>query len=210
MSARPQRTEQSVMRRDKIRIEPGFFALLAAACLLTRPESLLGVAAAVCAHELGHCIGLKLCGAEIRGVRLGLTGAVLEYDAARLSYLREIITAVLGPAFSFLFAAALSSLGGRLENEEMYFAAGLSYILGLFNLAPVLPMDGGRILFFLMEWIGGWKLAACVSRVTGVAVSCLLFALGLTLLCGNKRNWTLCILSIWMLIFSCKKQMDGV
>ena len=210
MRARSYRFLQSMMRRSKIRIEPGFFALLAAACFLTRQESLLAVAAVICAHELGHCAGLTLCGAEIQGIRLSWTGAVLEYDTARMSYPREIFVAFSGPAFSFLFAAALSCMGGRLGNEELYFAAGLSYILGLFNLVPVLPADGGRILFFLLEWIGGWRLAARVSRMIGIAVSCLLFALGLTLLWGYRRNWTLCILSIWMLIFSCKKRIDGV
>lgn len=130
------------MRIGKIII--GFdFIIAVAVFYLTDADNLFTkslIAAAV--HEVGHILAIKICGAKINRMHLGIYGAKIEMkDYPIISYKREIIIALAGPFAGAIFGAISSFMGN-------YTIAGFSLILTVFNLLPGLPLDGGRALKF--------------------------------------------------------------
>ena len=139
-----------------------FLALL----LLTVPLKLL-TAAAVAAgfHELCHICAVRALGGRVEGAAFTVGGAVL--DISGLSSGAEALAAAAGPLGSFLLLLCV----------RIFPALALcAFVQGCFNLLPVYPLDGGRILVCTMEQLGygAWSgkvsnLAAWITLI-GIAV----------------------------------------
>ena len=86
-------------------------------------------------HELCHILAVLLAGGKIEGIKVGLSGAVIE--ASFLSPWGELFSIIAGPAGS-LSLLLLSSVLPKLS------ICGI--VQGLFNLLPVYPLDGGRVV----------------------------------------------------------------
>ena len=181
------------MRRPPscLSITPGFLVLLGLLCYLDQGTNLLGPGLLACAlHELGHWLAICLLGGRIARLRLTAVGAELVLDGARpLSYGRECAAALAGPAASFL-TAELAAWG------RLYLLAGLSLGQGLFNLLPVLPLDGGRALGLLLS-LGGADRAQRTIRVLSAVLSGALLGGGLVLL-RVFGNPTLLVTAAWL------------
>ncbi len=115
--------------------------LFAALLLLTVPLDWLAAALGAAAfHELCHILAIRALGGRVLGLRIGLTGAVI--DAELPVGWREPVCALSGPAGSFLLLM-LCRVAPKLA------LCGL--VQGAFNLLPIYPMDGGRALAFLLH-----------------------------------------------------------
>lgn len=131
-------------------------------------------------HELSHSVVARAFGLRVRGITLHLLGGVSEIETEPQTPAREFLVAVAGPVLSLLLALGGYGLYQLLPNPSvaslLAFALALAnLVVGVFNLLPGLPLDGGRMLR-----AGVWKLtgrpttatvaAAWVGRVLGVAV----------------------------------------
>ncbi|MFD1772483.1 M50 family metallopeptidase [Paenibacillus rhizophilus] len=110
---------------------------------------LLTLFAIVLVHELGHVWAALLAGATVKSVQLLPFGgvAVLE-DNGKLTAYREIGIALAGPlqnVLMILFAAALREMGWG-SAAFMTYLIHANLIIALFNLLPILPLDGGKIV----------------------------------------------------------------
>ena len=114
----------------------GGLAIYLALLLLILPlRWVFAVAAAVAVHELGHYLAVRGCGGNISGFRLGLMGAYLE--TSQLQNWQEILCILAGPAAGLLLLF-LSRWFPRL--------AICGALQSVYNLLPVYPLDGGRVL----------------------------------------------------------------
>ena len=94
--------------------------------------------------------------------------------AGRMSYGGELLAAAAGPAVNLLLAAALGLLGRWWE--PLYLLAGAQAVLGCFNLLPILPLDGGRMLWLALCWGTDPFLADRVAQAVSLAAAGLLAA----------------------------------
>ena len=168
--------------RTRIRVSPGAPALLAVFVWLSSPEVLGAVLLAALCHELGHYAALRRRGGWVRAVRISALGAEMQV-AGRMSYGGELLAAAAGPAVNLLLAAALGLLGRWWE--PLYLFAGAQLVLGVFNLLPALPLDGGRILWLALAWLTEPYTAQRVLSAVSLAVSLAL------LLGGGGLIWRL-------------------
>jgi Zn-dependent protease len=121
--------------------------------------TLLAFFTCVVLHELGHCFTGMRFGVGVRRILLMPIGGMAEFDEIPRQPSREVLMTLAGPAVNFAIAGLLwcavsfppgwgdETLGLPTSPEELgrlLFVANL--VMGVFNLAPVFPMDGGRIL----------------------------------------------------------------
>ena len=120
---------------NKFNVSPGFY-IYAALLVLTVPARwVFGFVTAAWIHELGHLLALKLLNVRILRIHLEVSGAVIE--TGNIGTIQELVSAAAGPA-----AGALTVFTAKLFPEISFCALAQT----VFNLIPVYPSDGGRIL----------------------------------------------------------------
>ena len=172
------------MWSDRVTITPSAPALLAALLLLFPPVLLLAFLSAALLHELGHYAALRLMKGHVKQLTITPLGAEMTVEG-QLSYSQEMALAAVGPAVNLLLAALLSHFGSRWE--LCYLFGGVHLVLGLFNLLPILPLDGGMLLWNTAAWCIEPYTADRVSAIVGMFASLLLSGTALwMLLCGGS------------------------
>lgn len=150
-----------------IRISPGFCLLMIWFAAANGWKLLSVILGAAVVHEAGHWLMLRLLGARILGLQIGILGAVMETDGRRLSYGRELLCVLAGPASNLLGAFILTAV-------HMEVMAGAHFVLGICNLLPVRPLDGGRALYLMIAWWFGPTVGERVARWIGMIVALVL------------------------------------
>lgn len=148
--------------------------VMAAVAAVAEPGLTAALLAAAALHELGHICVLRLLKGTLKGLAFTPFGAEIRFAQVR-SYGAEALITAAGPLVNAVFAAIFAALGARWEC--CYLHAGVHTVLGVYNLLPVRPLDGERLL-----WIGlAWGLGPyAADRICGVAS--LLVSAGLTAL----------------------------
>lgn len=130
---------------------------------------------ALCLHEAGHAAMARLRGYAVKSVVLQPYGAMMSLDES-FDRTSAVLIGAAGPAVNAALAGCVAGLWWILPAAypftAPFFYANLS--LCLFNLLPVYPLDGSRIVLGLCKN----KLRAIRGmQIAGVAVSLALFAL---------------------------------
>jgi Zn-dependent protease len=107
--------------------------------------------ASVLVHELGHVAVARMYGMPVRRVTLHLLGGVSELEGEMTTPGREFLVAVAGPVLSLVLGAvgwiALVSLDPSGAAGILLFQlTAANLLVGVFNLLPGLPLDGGRLV----------------------------------------------------------------
>lgn len=170
-------------------------ALLLAASL----PLLVWAAVSALVHELGHWLAIKALGGQVAHLRLTGVGAVLQPRRETLfSYGEECLVALAGPTASLVLASLAGAWGRTHGGEGAFLLTGVSLALGIFNLLPALPLDGGRVLRAAVSQLAGPDAGerACLWAGRGVA---LLLVCGGGWVFGLTGNFTLLLCGLWLL-----------
>ena len=117
-----------------------FCCIGAAFLLLVLPlEWVLSAITAALIHELSHILAVLLLGGRILQIRVSVMGC--EIETAPMDSLRSALCIMAGPMGSFLLLLLR-------RNVPQIAVCGL--LQGAYNLLPVLPLDGGRILYCVL------------------------------------------------------------
>jgi Zn-dependent protease len=114
----------------------------------------------VLAHELGHSFVAIQQGIEVKSITLFLFGGLATLDRESDTPLQAFLIAIAGPLVSILIFGILTIIGANVSLAAPFavmlaLLASINLILGLFNLIPGLPLDGGNILKALVWQITG-------------------------------------------------------
>jgi Zn-dependent protease len=168
----------------------GLIALLATAPLLFqgRPVTAFLMVVilylSILAHELGHRAAAERQGARTTGIEIGFYGgsAHLEWDDHRGIAMRPV--ALAGPAVNLGLAGAFFALywllrpadvasfqAANIFSRTLFLAFLLNLWLGLFNLLPAYPLDGGTIAEDLLGTRLGIRRARLIVGICGVVIA---------------------------------------
>jgi len=135
-------------------------------------------------HELSHALVAREHGVPVSGIRLHVFGGVSELEAEPPTPRAELMIAAIGPLTSFVIAGLCYGLGRALEGPPWVAAltgylAVVNFIVGIFNLVPGFPLDGGRVLRALLWWGSGRQQWATLwASRAGIAFALFMIALG--------------------------------
>lgn len=157
-------------------------------------------------HELAHCVVARMYGLPVRRITLYLLGGVSEIEREPETPGREFMVAFAGPLLS-LGLAGIGFAASRLIAPDtvlgvlilqLWFA---NLIVGVFNLLPGLPLDGGRMLR-----AGVWKItrkpvsgtiaAAWAGRA--LAVGLVVFTVWSALVTGQEPS----LMLVWSVLLA--------
>lgn len=176
-----------------------FLASLLALMLADGGEIALWCLAASLMHESGHVAAALLWWRQPVWVELGAFGMRMQQTDATIGYRRQIAVLLAGPMVN-LASAAVLALTGRAG-----MAVGVPLVIGVFNLLPIEPLDGGQALLCLLSQRGDPDRAG--RLVFGLSL-CLLFGLlvvGFTVLLAGGYNFTLLAVTLYLALLTCYK-----
>jgi Zn-dependent protease/CBS domain-containing protein len=137
--------------------------------------------ASVLAHELAHSLVAKAQGVPVRRITLFLFGGVSNIQREPASPLGEFIMAILGPLTSLILGAVLLWIAGSTNiflgtasgnsvqvmrqlgvvSTMLLWLGSINILLGVFNMTPGFPLDGGRVLRSIL-----WAITGNLQRAT--------------------------------------------
>ena len=129
--------------KSGIHVCPETYYILCISLLLLPFEVVISWMISVIIHEVFHYLAVILTGGRVNIVQIGLSGAQMITNP--LSRLQEIICAAAGPLGSFL------AFVGFIKVFPM--TAFFCLIHGAYNIIPLYPLDGGRVIRALLESI---------------------------------------------------------
>jgi Zn-dependent protease/CBS domain-containing protein len=144
-------------------------------------------------HELGHSLVARSQGIKVNSITLFLFGGVASIDRESKTPGQAFQVAIGGPAVSFALFGLLFVLGQSLPSNSLgqilaFDLGRINLILGIFNLIPGLPLDGGQVLKAAVWKLTGNRFqgirwaAKTGKALGGIAIA---FGLGVALLTGQ-------------------------
>jgi Zn-dependent protease/CBS domain-containing protein len=153
------------------------------------------------AHELAHSVVAQLRGIRVPRITLFVFGGASEMEREPDTPATELLVTIVGPLTSLLLGVAFTRLGLAFAGEsfasEFYrnpqqaaaalgplatlllWLGPINLMLGIFNLVPGFPLDGGRVLRALLWWgTGDLDRATRWASQTGRGVAWLLMGFG--------------------------------
>ena len=191
-------------QKIKVEIQTGAIFAVAVALLMLSLSFLISFLAAAAVHELCHYLALRLAGVKMYRISIGPSGASMETEPMEPG--REVLCAAAGPVGSFLLVA------GYKFFPEMALCA---LIQGCFNLLPIHPLDGGRIVKGILELLKvpkGERIFVYIQLLTGgmVGVVCLYGFLRWNLGFGVLFLGAMMVLRALAIKTPCKEGLFGV
>lgn len=180
----------------RFRVHPLFYALALLLVLFGQAAAFAWAFAAVCLHEAGHALAARARGYVLKNLTLLPYGAQLsaEEEMDRTSC---VIVGLAGPAVNLLCAALTLGLWwlfpATYPFTHWFFSASVA--IALFNLIPVYPLDGSRVVLGLARN----RLKAVKGMQTaGVCVSVILFVLFAVSFFMKAASFTLGVAAVFL------------
>src|SRR5579871_2617426 len=124
----------------------------------------LGFVALLFVHEMGHVIALRREGIRATApMFIPFMGAVVGARSLGDNALAEARVGLAGPVLGSLAAGAVAAAGVAAGSDFLQALGYTGMLINLFNLLPVVPLDGGRAMAAMAPWMWLVGLAALVA-----------------------------------------------
>jgi Zn-dependent protease len=151
----------------------------------------LGFVLLIFVHEMGHAVALQAEGIPAGApVFIPFVGAFVAMQGRPRDAGVEARVAMAGPLVGALAAWAVLGAGLALEERLLVALGHSAVLLNLFNLVPVLPLDGGRIAgaFTRASWLVGYAVGITALLVTASPLLLVVLVVGLWTLVRRWRD----------------------
>jgi Zn-dependent protease/CBS domain-containing protein len=176
--------------------------------------------ASLLAHELAHSVVAMRRGVRVEGITLWLFGGVSRFSSESSSPGAQALITFVGPLTSLLlgvvfFGVSVAVGGGAqpsLLSATLSWLGYINILLGVFNLLPAFPLDGGRLLQSLIWLRTGDRLRATnIAARIGMAFAFLLIAYGLVtfFVSGSLIGGVWSVFLGWFLLSAARSEQTG-
>lgn len=160
----------------------------------------------VLVHEMVHYITARCCGFSGFDIELIAVGAVLKFrDLDDATPKEDLIISVSGPMSNIALAVIFYFLYKNFPNDNWYMLFAGNLAIGLFNLIPAFPLDGGRILRDLLNFRFTYKRSNKIMIIVSIVIGILLMFSYVFMFLKGNTNFNLGIISLFIIISSLKE-----
>jgi Zn-dependent protease len=132
-------------------------------------------------HELGHVWEAKRQGLDVSApMFIPFLGALITLRQLPDNAWNEAKVAIAGPILGSLGAAAVWGVGEAIDSDLLVALAFTGFFLNLFNMAPISPLDGGRIAAAIHPslWLAGMAVLLGLTIIAPNPILILILVLG--------------------------------
>lgn len=183
-----------------------FFAMLFIMYAMGYCYDFIIVFASIALHEMGHVISALMTGKKVYAVKIlpiGL-GAIIEENGVRW---QNVVVYSCGPFTNILLYTLCSiiQLYYQKYEDNIYFLMQINIYLAVFNLMPVLPLDGGKIFREILRMRIGIRSASKFNIKVSIILCTLLILLGIIQFLNSFHNVSILLIGIFI-FFSLKSE----
>lgn len=179
------RTSKKTIKRDfklfsskNFIIHPLFLVLAVFFVCLGKGLYFITILAVVIMHEYAHYFVAKLLGYKLKNICLLPYGAQLNLSKSIFNSKDEILIAIAGPLLNLVLAVVCIALWWIFPVTYVYtqMFVQANMIIAVFNLLPLVPLDGSRVLLAVLNGFGKRAVGYKVLNVLNIVVAFALFA----------------------------------
>ena len=145
----------------------------------------LGFVLLIFVHEMGHAVAMHQQGIRFSApVFIPFVGAVIAMRGMPRNAWVEAVVGIGGPVLGTVGAAVCLAVGWTTASAFWFALASTGFLLNHFNMIPVSPLDGGRVVGVLTRWlwVAGYVIGGLVFFTTRSPLVLLILLLGLATL----------------------------
>ena len=168
-------------------------------------------------HELAHSFVAMGEGLKVRDITLFFLGGMANLENECQTSKGSLKIAISGPIVSLLLAFLMILLSNSLSISNIIFSnlfkqvGSLNLLIGVFNLLPIIPLDGGVILKSLIWYFTGSKRKGIkVAIASARLISFLSIFIGIFSLLNGRFYVSICLFVIGLFIFTSSKSQSQI
>lgn len=184
----------------KIEISFLFICLISSFIIIESSNVLVWGLSSALLHELGHILVMILVGHKPSKITFNVFDIDIKDNSRNnRDYKEDIFILLGGPTANFLIVAVLWVLYVNCKNEDILILITENLFLGIFNIMPIESLDGGQILYIYLSNKLQQDKAIMVLELISFLVLLPLAALGFYILLVSKYNYSLLLLSCYLM-----------
>ena len=153
-------------------------------------------------HEMGHFLTARILGIKVDKIYIYPFGGIAKFHLPlNYSIFKEFIILINGPLFQEVAKCVLVSLFPRYQNLILTY----HYSILIFNLLPIYPLDGGKLLNLIISAISPYKKAFKITIIISYLTILLLFLININ---NIKVNLIIMILFLFYKVFIENKKIN--
>ncbi|MDR5657895.1 M50 family metallopeptidase [Serpentinicella sp. ANB-PHB4] len=151
-------------------------------------------------HELAHCMVSIFFSVKVENIELFFFGGVIKSEKTFVvNPQKEILISIAGPVSNLLMFLVAYVINCYIYTHELiYFFITLNLSIGIFNMIPILPLDGGRILRALINIVYNRNKATYVAVVIGKVLCLAFLVIGIFIMVESYVGFIIIIFSIFL------------
>jgi len=161
-------------------------------------------------HELGHMlagVALKLKPKSLSFMPFGISVTFEIYEYKKLIEIKKILIAIAGPLINLIICAIASILHINSETKELIIYSNI--LIALFNLLPLYPLDGGRILKGIIKIKYKKKKAdKAVNKISNVLIILLTAISSVGILYLKNLAILFIVIYLWIIVINENKKYN--
>ncbi len=159
----------------------------------------------ICAHETGHLFAMWLYECQPKRIKL-IPASVQIVNGKILSEKAETMVALFGPLVNIILFFSLYVNYLLFKTELSLNSAFINLVIALFNLIPIIGLDGGTVLKNRLLKTKSHETALKIMRLITVFVSLIIILVAIVLTVKDKLNISLYIMGAYFLIIALLRQ----